>query len=374
MIIERVETIPIRIPLAKDFGGSVYHVTSRATVVTRLYLKDGRVAEVYNGDNRDEGAEVARLVAEDLAPLVVGADMRDWRRLHQRLWDRVPAAAMAPKLLLEAIACLDTAVWDALGRLYGVSVARLMGGAHDSLPIISIAGYYEAGKTLDDLGAEMRTLQARGMGGAKVKVGGLSAEADAERVAACREAAGPDFLLAVDANRGWGRGEAIRFARLVEHLDIAWFEEPCHWFDDARAMAEVRQATSIPINAGQSEITPHGIRRLIESGAVDIVNFDASEAGGPTAWAESAALCRMADIAMSHHEEPQIALHLLASTPNAICVECFADPERDPIWPGLLLEPPLVADGRIHVDLSPKAPSFIRRVLLLHNSLLMGSR
>jgi D-arabinonate dehydratase len=251
--------------------------------------------------------------------------------------------------LLEAIACVDTAVWDAQGRLYGVPVARLLGGAQDSLPIISIAGYYEDGKTLDDLGAEMVDLQARGMAGAKVKVGALAPAADAERIAACREAAGPDFLLAVDANRGWDRRDAVGFARLVEALDITWFEEPCHWYDDARAMAEVRQATSIPINAGQSEITAHGVKRLIEAGAVDIVNFDASEAGGPTAWADAAALCRLADVQLTHHEEPQIALHLLASTPNGICVECFADPERDPIWAGLHLEPPIVRDGRIHV-------------------------
>lgn len=349
MIVERIETIAIRIPLTKVFGGSVYAVDSRCTVVTRLYLKDGPVAEVYNGDNRHDGAEVARLVREELAPLVVGADVRDWRRLYERLWALVPAAAMAPKLLLEAIACLDTAVWDALGRLYGVSVARLLGGTRDSLPIISIAGYYENGKTLDDLGAEMVDLRARGMAGAKVKVGALAPAADAERIAACRQAAGPDFLLAVDANRGWGRHDAIAFARLVEELDIAWFEEPCHWFDDARAMAEVRQATSIPVNAGQSEIAPHGVMRLIEAGAVDIVNFDASEAGGPTAWADAAALCRLAEVRLTHHEEPQIALHLLASTPNGICVECFADPERDPIWASLHLEAPLVAEGRIHV-------------------------
>src|SRR5438034_570604 len=98
------------------------------------------------------------------------------------------------------------------------------------------------------------------MAGCKFKVGGLTPEQDAERVATARDAAGPDFILAVDANRGWSVEEAVRFARLVEHLDIRWFEEPCHWYDDVAMMARVRRATRIPITAGQSEITSRGVR------------------------------------------------------------------------------------------------------------------
>ncbi|MDE0409577.1 MAG: mandelate racemase/muconate lactonizing enzyme family protein, partial [Alphaproteobacteria bacterium] len=201
MIVERIEAIPIEIPLSRVFGGSTYAVPTRCTVITRLTVRDGPTAEVYNGDNRSEGREVARLVEDVLAPLVVGKDLRDWRRHYDGMFARVPGAAMAPKLLLEAIACVDSAVWDGLGRAYGVSVARLMGGARESLPIFSIGGYYEEGKTLDDLGREMRQLQEWGMAGCKVKVGGLTPEEDAERVVACREGAGPDFMLAVDANR-----------------------------------------------------------------------------------------------------------------------------------------------------------------------------
>jgi D-galactarolactone cycloisomerase len=131
--------------------------------------------------------------------------------------------------------------------------------------------------------------------------GGLSPEADAERVAACRAGVGPDWIIAVDANRGWPTAEAVKFTRLVEQYDIRWFEEPCHWYDDAFAMAEVRRRTTIPINAGQSEISSHGVRRLIEAGAVDIVNFDASEGGGVSEWRRAAALCAVHGVEMAHH-------------------------------------------------------------------------
>ncbi len=193
------------------------------------------------------------------------------------------------------------------------------------------------------------------MAGCKVKVGGLSAEADTARVAACRDGVGPDWIIAVDANRGWPVGEAVKFARLVERYDIRWFEEPCHWYDDAFGMAEVRQRTTIPINAGQSEITSHGVRRLIAAGAVDIVNFDASEAGGITEWRRAAGMCRVHGIEMAHHEEPQIAVHMLAAVPHGTYVECFPDPERDPLWAAFIKNRPPIKNGIIEI---PKAPGF----------------
>src|SRR4029453_6825725 len=95
-------------------------------------------------------------------------------------------------------------------------------------------------------------------------------------------AAGPDFVLAVDANRGWSVADAVRFARLIEPLDIQWLEEPGQWHDDVAMMARARKAPRTPVTAGQSEITSHAVRRLLDAGAVDLVNFAASEGGGVT--------------------------------------------------------------------------------------------
>jgi hypothetical protein len=198
-------------------------------------------------------------------------------------------------------------VWDAVGKALGQPVRALLGGYRERLPIISIGGYYMEGKTLADIGREMEAYRVAGMAGCKFKIGGLAPEADLERVTAARKAAGPDFVLMVDANRGWSTEEAIRFARLAEPLGLRWFEEPCHWHDDAAMMARVRRATRIPVTAGQSEITSHGVRRLLDAAAVDLVNFDASEGGGVTEWRRAAALCAAAGVDMAHHEESQIA-------------------------------------------------------------------
>jgi len=350
--VESVEAIPVEIPLTRNFGGSTYAVLKRSTVITRMRTDAGLVSEVYNGDNREHGLEITRLIHEALAPRVIGMSIFE----GERVWETMFALSHTSrdhKTLLEAIACVDCALWDLVGKALGKSVCALLGGYRSRLPIISIGGYYMEGKTLAGIGREMEAYRRAGMAGCKFKVGGLTPAQDAERVEVARRAAGPDFILAVDANRGWSAQDAVRFARLIEPLDIRWFEEPCHWYDDAALMARVRQATRIPVTAGQSEITSHGVRRLVEAGAVDLVNVDASECGGVTEWRRAAALCGAAGVDMAHHEESQIAQHLMAAVPHGTYAECFADPERDPVWQSMWANRPAIKDGTIEVPPDP---------------------
>jgi D-arabinonate dehydratase len=87
-------------------------------------------------------------------------------------------------------------------------------------------------------------------------------------------------------------------------------------------------------------------------GAVDIVN-DASEGGGVTDWRRAAALCAVAGVAVSHHEESQIAQHLISAIPHGTCIECFADPERDPVWQRMWVNRPAIAEGMMAVSSGP---------------------
>jgi L-alanine-DL-glutamate epimerase-like enolase superfamily enzyme len=354
MKIQSVEALAIEIPLRRNFGGSTYAVTKRCTVITRVRTDEGLESEVYNGDNRSHGPGIVRLIREALAPRLLGRDPLEVEPAWHAMFE-LTHASPERKTLIEAISCVDCALWDLAGKALGKSVAALLGAARRELPIISIGGYYGEGRTLADIGREMESYRAAGMAGCKFKVGGLAPEQDAQRIAAARRAAGPDFVLMADANRGWNVEQAIRFARLVEELNLAWFEEPCHWYDDAAMMAAVRRATRIPLTAGQSECTSHGVRRLVEAGAVDFVNYDASEGGGVTDWRRAALFCATAGVRMAHHEEPQIAAQLLAGVAHGTYLECFADPERDPVWQALWANRPPVRNGTIAV---PQGPGF----------------
>ena len=353
MKITKVSVIGMEIPLERNFGGSKYSVATRCTIITQMETDSGLVSEVYNGDNRDHMREVIAIIEEELAPMLIGEEIfaveRHWKTMFKAAeWNR------DRKLVMEAIACMDSAVWDLMGKAAGVNVCRLLGGFRQQVPLICIGGYYEKNKTLADLGREMERLREAGLAGCKVKVGGLSAEEDAKRVEAARKGAGDEFWIAVDANRGWPVAEAAKFARLIEKYDIAWFEEPCLWHDDAYMMAEVRRQTAIPINAGQSEANANGVRRLIAAGAVDIVNFDASEGGGITEWRRAAAMCQLHGLRVGHHEESQIAMQMIAAIPNGLCVECF-EPARDPIWAGLIANRPNPKNGMLQI---PQGPGF----------------
>lgn len=352
MKIESIEAIAIDIPLKKNFGGSTYSVLKRSTVVTRMRTDEGLASEIYNGDNRSHGGEIARLIEGELAPRVKGMDILEVERAWRAMFGLTHTYGDR-KTLMEAIACVDCAMWDLVGKSRGKSVRELLGGERGSLPILSIGGYYMEGKTLADYGREMELYRAAGMAGCKFKVGGLSPEEDFRRVEAARKAAGPDFFLVVDANRGWNVQDAIRFAQLVEPLDIGWFEEPCHWYDDAAMMAAVRRGIRIPVTAGQCEITSHGVRRLVDAGAVDYVNYDASEGGGVTDWRRAAALCAAAGVKMAHHEESQVSRELLAGVAHGTYVECFADPDRDPVWQAMWANRPAIKDGTMAVSSGP---------------------
>jgi D-galactarolactone cycloisomerase len=352
MRITAVEAIAVDIPLSKNFGGSTYSVLKRSTVITRLRTDSGLTSNVYNGDNRAHGPQIAKLIENDLFNAVKGLSIYE----RELAWDRMFAlshSAGDKKLLLEAIACVDCAIWDLTGKALGKSVRELIGGYTTELPIISIGGYYMPGKTDADIAREIVSYRDAGMAGCKFKVGGMSPEQDAARVAVARKAVGDDFILCVDANRGWAAEDAIRFARLIKPCNIRWFEEPCHWYDDAAQMARVRQAITMPVTAGQSEITSHAIRRLVDAGAVDLVNYDASEGGGVTDWLRAAGLCRAAGVAMAHHEEAQIASHLLAAVPHGTYAECFADPARDPVWQLMWINRPAIKMGIMQVATGP---------------------
>ena len=324
-------------------------MTHRSTVIVRVRTEQGLVGEAYAGDEDAALFEIERIVTDEIAPALLGEDAL----ATERCWELARPATFDilrdRRLGLVACACVDTAIWDAVGKALRQPLWRLWGGYRSRLPMISIGGYYRPDA---DIAAEVTEVRERGLAGMKFKVGGRSPEEDALRFRSARDAAGADFLLAADANQAWSPQEAIRFAKLVEDCDLLWFEEPCRWHNDRRAMHDVRHAAGVRVCAGQSELSAGGCRDLMVEGAIDICNFDASWSGGPTEWRRVAAMALAFDVAMGHHEEPQVASHLLAAIPHGLYVESF-HPDRDPIWWNLVANRPPLVDGASELSDAP---------------------
>jgi L-alanine-DL-glutamate epimerase-like enolase superfamily enzyme len=343
-----IETTAIRVPLRRVYQGSHYHMTHRSTVIVRV-LADGLVGEAYAGDEDEALLQIEKIVHDEIEPALVGQDAlaveRCWELARPATYDILRDR----RLGLVACAGVDLAIWDLVGKALGQPLWRLWGGYSNSRPMIAIGGYYGPDA---DIEAEVAELREMGLAGMKFKVGGMSPEADAERFIRARAAAGPNFVLAADANQGWTPQQAIRFARLVEGQDLLWLEEPCNWHNDRTAMREVRYRSGVAVCAGQSEYSAAGCRELMVAGAIDVCNFDSSWSGGPTEWRRVAAIAQSCDVMMGHHEEPQVSSHLLASIPHGGYVECF-HPDRDPIWWNLIANRPVLRAGMLELSGAP---------------------
>lgn len=349
MLIKRIETVAIRVPLNRTYAGSKYKMTHRSTIITRIHMGSGIVGEAYAGDE-DAGLEqIDAIIHREIAPQLYGEDAF----ATERCWELARPATFDilrdRRLGLVASACVDLAIWDAIGKALGQPLWRLWGGYSNSVPVSSIGGYYAADANIP---AEVTELRERGLAGMKFKVGGLTPEEDAARFHEARRAAGDDFILMADANQGWTVDEAVTFSRLVENDNLFWFEEPCHWDNSRRAMRDVRLMTGTRVCAGQSELSAGGCRDLLVEGSIDFCNFDSSWSGGPTEWRRVAAMAQVFGVRMAHHEEGQVASHLLASIPHGTFLEIFHD-ERDPIWHNLITNHPPLRDGHIMLSDNP---------------------
>lgn len=269
-----------------------------------------------------------------------------WQRLaSEKGWGREP--------LVRVSAAVDIACWDILGKVAGMPLYRLFGGYRDRVPCYVTCAYYRDGKDLAELREEIERLKAQGHRGFKAKAGGAPLAEDIQRLQIVRDVIGDDNDLMIDVNRGWNLATAIEGARLLEPLRPRWLEEPVHWADDRRELKLLAQRTSIPLSAGESELTSYGCRALLEEQAIQILQFDCTMFGGFTEGRKLAALCELNHVQVAPHHDCFIHAHLVASSPAGCIVESFTDPERDPLQAELFENPPKIADGWLTLNEAP---------------------
>jgi L-alanine-DL-glutamate epimerase-like enolase superfamily enzyme len=270
----------------------------------------------------------------------------------ERIWDKMYSGNRKPVAkgdYISSMGSIDVAIWDIIVKALNIPVYKALGGYQKKIRVYAAGGYYEEGKTTSDLVSEMEGYVNEGFHAVKMKVGGASFGEDIERVAAVRDALGPKIDILVDANNKWKVYEAIRFGRAIEKFNPFWFEEPVVP-DDFEGCAEVKQALDIPIVAGENEFTRWGARDLVQAGSADILNLDTVKSGGITEYRKIAALASAFHIPVSPHGSPHMAIHLLASTPNALIMETYPG-VKSQFNPVLPLYP--VKDGHVSVPETP---------------------
>jgi len=356
--VTRLDTYLLSAPLPQPVSTSTHRITSVSEVVVKLTTDAGPVGigEAHGPFLFQQGPDGLRTVSDiikAITPLVVGQDPFDAERIWQDLFALtytsvrgIPTLARQQRPLVTAMSAIDIALWDLKGKAIGRPVWALLGGAlRRRVPAYVTGFYYRDGERPDDLVREAAMYVAQGYRTLKVKVGGLTPEADAERVGVIRKAVGKDVAIMLDANQGWNLPTAVRAATLCAPYDIFWLEDPMPWYDERRTLERLKAEVDIPIAAGETEYSPFGLRTMLAEGLVDYLIIDSTWAGGLTTWRKAAVMAELYQIPLAAHHDPQIHVHAIAASPTGFILESFADPTRDPLWFELFRERPSIVDG-----------------------------
>jgi D-galactarolactone cycloisomerase len=336
---------------------SHFSVATANEILVRLRTSDG-VEGLGIATSYASAEPVVQAFRAGVSEQILDMDALAPERLHEKLlaltWGRLAhEKGWSREALIRIAAAVDIACWDIVGKLARLPLHRLFGGYRDRVPCYVTCAYYRDGKGLIELRDEMQMLTAQGHTGFKAKVGGLALAEDMKRLEVVRDVIGGDKELMVDVNRAWDLATATEAAGLLESFKPRWLEEPVRWVDDRRELKLLAQRTRIPLAGGESELTSHGCRALLEERAVQILQFDCTMFGGFTEGRKLAALCELNHVQVAPHHDCFIHAPLVASTPAGCIVESFTDPERDPLQAELFENPPRIAGGWLTLSDAP---------------------
>lgn len=320
-----VQACTVCVPLDKVTAFSTRVVTERHYCLVRIRTADGveGIGFCYAGSRA--GGMVANAVRQLFAPLLIGQN--PWR--VEGLWDRMYRDAVLhgrTGSVMRALSILDNALWDRNARAVGQPLYKLLGGfVEDSVLAYASGGYYVEGKTPEKLAEEVAGYVSNGFKAVKIKVGRHSPKEEEARVAAAREAIGPDVLLMLDANNAWSDlTSAMMHVVRYEPYKPYWIEEPFSP-DDIDNHARLARRTAIAIATGEIEAGRWRFKSLLEKDAAAILQADAAVCGGITEWRRIAATAASYGATIAPHWFHDLHVHLVAATPNASMVEFFTD-------------------------------------------------
>jgi D-galactarolactone cycloisomerase len=264
----------------------VGRTVKRDAVMVRVVTEDGITGwgEAHHG--RCPGA-VAHIVNTTLRMLVEGQDADDVNGIWQRAYDKQLASHGMGAGACLALSGIDMALWDIRARARGLPLYRLLGGAMRPVPAYAggvSLGYQDPASLVDEARAQVE----RGYRALKLRVGD-SVPRDLERVAAVRKAFGAELVILTDANTGYTLADARAAMPGLDAQGVGWLEEPfpAH---DYRSYREAKSFGRVPLAAGENHYTRFEFDRVIEDGAITILQPDLSKTGGITEALRVAAL------------------------------------------------------------------------------------
>ena len=261
---------------------------------------------------------VAKLIETTLKQLVLGLDAVEVVAIWERMYRfQLASHGMGAGACL-AMSGIDMALWDIRGKALGLPLYRLLGGTRKPIPAYAggvSLGYQPPASLVDEAAKAL----AQGYRALKLRVGD-SPRRDVERLRAVRKAHGDEVVILTDANIGYALEDVRQVMPVMDELAVGWLEEPfpAH---DYRSYREAKSLGRTPLAAGENHYTRFEFNRVIEDGAITLLQPDLSKAGGVTEGLRIAALASAWKLPVHPHSSMTglnhaATIHFLAAIDN----------------------------------------------------------
>jgi L-alanine-DL-glutamate epimerase-like enolase superfamily enzyme len=267
----------------------------------------------------------ARLIHDLLADVVLGRDAMavpgTWAAMIHAIRN-----LGRPGVVSMAISAVDAALWDVKARLLDLPLVSLLGAVRECVPVYGSGGF--TSYSVAQLQTQLAGWVAEGMTRVKMKIGTHPTE-DRDRVRAARAAIGPEVELFVDANGAYSRQQALAFAEIFAEYDVRWFEEPVSSDDlEGLRLLRDRAPAGMEITAGEYGYDLFYFRRMLDAGAVHVLQADATRCAGITSFLRVGALCEARPVPLSAHCGPSLHAQPCCALTPVRHVEYFHDHAR----------------------------------------------
>ena len=319
MRITDVKAFPVSFPIApaNRVALGIGTAVKRDAVVVKVTTDEGLVGwgEAHHGRAH---TAVAKLIESTLKQLILNSEANDvvgiWEKMYRY---QLASHGMGAGACL-AMSGIDMALWDIRGKALGLPLYRLLGGARRAIPAYAggvSLGYQEPSQLIE----EAKKSVEQGYKAIKLRVGD-SPKRDIERMRAVRKAFGDDLVILTDANIGYELEDVRQVMPVMDELRMGWLEEPFPAHDH-RSYKEAKGFGRTPLAAGENHYTRFEFNRVIEDGAITILQPDLSKSGGITEVLRVAALASAWKLPIHPHSSMTglnhaASIHFLAAIDN----------------------------------------------------------
>jgi L-alanine-DL-glutamate epimerase-like enolase superfamily enzyme len=314
-----IKAYPVSFPIApaNRVALGIGTAVKRDAVVVKVITDQGLVGwgEAHHGRAH---TTVAKLIETTLKQLVNGMEVHDvvgvWEKMYRY---QLASHGMGAGACL-AMSGIDMALWDLRGKALGLPLFKLLGGSRKPIP--AYAGGVSLGyQPPDQLIDEAKKSIDHGYKAVKLRLGD-SPKHDIQRVRAIRKAFGEDLVILTDANIGCSVEDVRQLMPALDELNVGWLEEPfpAH---DYRSYREAKGFGRTPLAAGENHYTRFEFDRVIEDGAITILQPDLSKSGGLTECLRIASMASAWKLPIHPHSSMTglnhaASIHFLAAIDN----------------------------------------------------------